>query len=89
METKKWEMDKETRMKSRQRMQEKDNAPCKNQLNRTKNGRQKEGILLPRKLSPKKCLQKNKKHQNPQVPPKEQEATESSILKPINSPSLA
>jgi hypothetical protein len=58
-----------------------------NQKNQKK-GRQKEGNLPPRKLSPKKCLQKNKKQkkspkclqknrkqQNPHVPPKEQEAT--------------
>jgi hypothetical protein len=38
----------------RRRMQKKDNAPCNNQLNRTKRkGRQKEGNLPPRKLSPK------------------------------------
>jgi hypothetical protein len=61
METEKWEIDKETQRKSRQSMQKKDNAPCNNQLKRTKNGRQKEGKLLPRKLSPKKCLQKEQK----------------------------
>jgi hypothetical protein len=38
----------------RQRMQKKDNAPCNNQLKRIKRkGRQKEGNLPPRKLSPK------------------------------------
>jgi hypothetical protein len=59
-------------------MQKKVNAPCNNQLKRIKNenGRQKEGKLRPRKLSPKKSHQKNKKHRNPQVPPKEQEASE-------------
>jgi hypothetical protein len=45
-----------------------------NQKNQKK-GRQKEGNLPPRKLSPIKCLQKNKKQKIPQVPPKEQEAT--------------
>jgi hypothetical protein len=41
-------------------MQKKDNAPCNNQLKRIKRkGRQKEGNLPPRKLSPKKCFQKN------------------------------
>jgi hypothetical protein len=40
----------------RQRMQKRDNAPCNNQLKRTKNGRQKEGKLQPRKLSPIKVL---------------------------------
>jgi hypothetical protein len=76
----------------RQRMQKKDNAPCNNQLERTKRKRktQKEGNLPPRKLSPKKCFQKNPKQKNPpsaskrrgsnkipQVPPKEQEAKKS------------
>ncbi len=58
-----------------------------NQKNQKK-GRQKEGNLTPRKLSPKKCfqrnqeatespkcLQKNSKQQIPHVPPKEHEAT--------------
>jgi hypothetical protein len=60
-------MDEETQKDTRQRMQKKDNAPCNNQLKRTKKkGRQKEGNLPPRKLSPKKCLQKKtRKQQNP------------------------
>jgi hypothetical protein len=58
-----------------------------NQKNQKK-GRQKEGNLLPRRLSPKRCFQRNKKQKNSpstykrtgsnniaQVPPKEQEAT--------------
>jgi hypothetical protein len=87
-------MDKETQKDTRQRMQKKDNAPCNNQLKRTKRkGRQKEGNLPPRKLSPEKCFQKNTKQKNspsaskrtgsnkiPQVPPKEQEATKSPTL---------
>jgi hypothetical protein len=39
-------------------MQKKCNAPNNNPPNGTKNGRQKEGNLLPRKLSPKRCFQK-------------------------------
>jgi hypothetical protein len=83
---KKWEMDKETQRKSRQRIQKKVNAPCNNQLKRTKNGRQKEGKLQPRKLSPENCLQKNQEATESPVPPREQEATESPLLKPINPP---
>jgi hypothetical protein len=58
-----------------------------NQKNQKK-GTQKEGNLPPRKLSPKKglqknkkqkkspkCFQKNRKQQYPHVPPKEEEAT--------------
>jgi hypothetical protein len=72
-------MDKETQKDTRQRMQKKENTPCNNQLKRTKRkGRQKEGNLPPRKLSPEKCLQKN------------QEATESPLLKKqLNSPCLS
>jgi hypothetical protein len=58
---KKWEMVKETQRKSRQRRQKKVNAPFNNYLKRTKNGRQKEGNCQPRKLSPERCFQKNKK----------------------------
>jgi hypothetical protein len=59
-EKEKWEMDEETQRKSRQRMHEKDNSPCNNQLKRSKkNGRQKEGKLQPRKLSSKKCLKRS------------------------------
>jgi hypothetical protein len=48
-----------------------------NQKNQKK-GRQKEGNLPPRKLSPKKCLQKEQEAKEiTQVPPKEQEATNS------------
>jgi hypothetical protein len=36
-----------------------------------------------------KCLQKIRKQQIPYVPPKEQEVTQSSLLKPMNAPSLA
>ncbi len=42
-----------------------------------KKGRQKEGNLPPRKLSPEKCLQKNQEATESPVPPREQEATES------------
>jgi hypothetical protein len=43
-------------------MQKKNNAPCNNQPKEPKEWKtKKEGNLPPRKLSPKKCLQKNKK----------------------------
>jgi hypothetical protein len=67
-------------------MQQKNNAPFNNQVKNQKKGRQKEGDLQPRKLPPEMCLQKYKKQKNPQVPPREQEATESSLLKPMNPP---
>jgi hypothetical protein len=54
METEKREMDKETQRKSRQKMQKKDNAPCNNQLKRTKNGRQKKVNLCQ-----ENCLRKS------------------------------
>jgi hypothetical protein len=68
----------------------KDNAPCNNQPKEPKERKTKKDDLPPRKLSPKKgiqrnqeatelprCLQKNRKQQIPHVPPKEQEATNS------------
>jgi hypothetical protein len=70
----------------------KDNAPCNNQPKEPKESKTKKGNLPRRKLSPKKCLQKNKKQkkspkclqknrkqQYPHVPPREQEATKFSI----------
>jgi hypothetical protein len=63
---------------TRQRIQKKDNAPCHNQLERTKTkGRQEEGNLPLIKLSLEKYFEKN------------QEATESPMRKPMNSPSTA
>jgi hypothetical protein len=67
-----WEMDKETQRKSRQRMQKKHNAPCNNQLERTKRKEdKKEGNLPPRKLYPSLRTRSNripplKKPLNPQ-----------------------
>jgi hypothetical protein len=55
---KKWEMDKEPQRESRERMQKKANAPCNNQLKRTK-----------RKEDKKKPY--NKKIVSRKVPPKE------------------
>jgi hypothetical protein len=49
---------------SRQRMRMKDNAPCNNQPKEPKDRKTKKGDLPPRKLSPKKCLQKIKKQKN-------------------------
>jgi hypothetical protein len=43
---KKWEMDQETKRKSRQRMQKKDNAPCNNQLKRTKRKEDKKKVTF-------------------------------------------
>jgi hypothetical protein len=55
-------------------MQIKDNAPCNNQPKEPKERKTKKGNLPPRKLSPKKCLQKNKKQKKSPSP-----------LKPIHS----
>jgi hypothetical protein len=41
-----WEMDEETQKKSRQRMQKKANAPCNNQLNRTKRKEDKKKVTF-------------------------------------------
>jgi hypothetical protein len=85
-------MDKETQKDTKQRMQKKDNAPCSNQLKRTKRkGRQKEGNLPPRKLSPKKSLQENQEAtESPLVkkqlkPPCLSQQIPPSLLKPIHS----
>ncbi len=43
---KKWEMDKETQGKSRQRIQKKDNAPCNNKLKRTKGKEDKKKVTF-------------------------------------------
>jgi hypothetical protein len=83
-------MDKETQKDTRQRMQKKDNAPCNNQSIRTKRKEdKKEGNLPPRKLSPKKCLQKNKKQKNPPSATKKEKKKGSNKIPHIRlSPSI-
>jgi hypothetical protein len=51
----KWEMDKETQRKSRQRMQKKDNAPCSNQPIRTNIKKDKKKVTFHRE----NCLPKS------------------------------
>jgi hypothetical protein len=56
---KKLEMDKETQKDTKQKMQKKDNAPCNNQLKRTKRKEDKKKLTFDQEI----CL--------PKVPPKE------------------
>jgi hypothetical protein len=72
-------------------MQKKENAPCNNQLNRTKRKEDKKKVTFYQE----NCLSKSasgrtRNNRIPQVPPKEQEAAKSPtpLLKPMNSSPL-
>jgi hypothetical protein len=68
---KKWEMDKETQRKSRQRMQKKDNTPCNNQLNRTKRKEDKKKVTSHQEnCLPKSASERTRSNKIPQLPPK-------------------